>query len=86
MEASFAVRDLFGLYRAYLTQAGRYTKAGRSTSHRGNLEKALSELEAWAGDMRVHRFGESLLLQHRDRLSDALSGGDDLLSQHQVGR
>jgi len=68
VDVRFKVADLFREYGRYLDDTGRYSKNGKSTSQRQLIDVALRELEALFGEVRVDRFGEEHLLQHRDRL------------------
>ena len=73
VEAPLAVqvitmREVFEQFEAYLDKTGRYRKGGESTSQRAIVAVAIREFCEQFGDVLLPKFGEALLLQHRDFL------------------
>jgi integrase len=65
---SYTVGNLLTDYFAWLDQTGRFTKAGKPTSHRKLVKLVLDRFEAFAGAVPVRRLTSHLLVQWRDRI------------------
>ncbi|MGE0145650.1 MAG: tyrosine-type recombinase/integrase [Planctomycetota bacterium] len=67
-EGSMTVRELAARYETFLDETGRYVKAGRPTTQRLNIARALREFMEGFADLPAARCTDAVIHQHRDRL------------------